>query len=203
MTPADFARLAQDAYDATPDIGVADSASRAIVRHTTAGLVVAFRGSDNEASWATDVDIETVDVPGVGSVHRGFWQAWQAISVDVLAAIDGNPVTLVGHSLGGALALMAATEMMIGGNPPAAVYGFEAPRVSPSSCVADLLAPLDIWLFRNGSDPVPELPPLWHPGAEVIQIGVNPEPWPDPADHELARVIKALSQCAEVISDGR
>jgi hypothetical protein len=193
MTPHDSALLAQEAYTAAPDIGIADSASRAIVRQTPAGLVVAFRGSDNEPSWAADFDAVPMAVAGVGELHRGFWLAWQAIAVDVLAAIDGRPVTLVGHSLGGALALMAAVEMTVGGNPPAAVYGFEAPRVSPTSCVADLLAPVYVWLCRNGSDPVPEVPLLWHPGGEVRQIGSAPGLLPDIDDHELGNVIAALA----------
>jgi len=193
MTPRDFALLAQEAYTAAPDIGKADSASRAIVRQTPAGLVVAFRGSDNEPSWAADFDAIPMAVAGVGELHRGFWLAWQAISVDVLAAIDGKPVTLVGHSLGGALALMAAVEMTVGGNPPAAVYGFEAPRVSPTSCVADLLASIDVWLCRNGSDPVPDLPSWWPPAGVVRQIGKPRGLMPDAADHEIGNVIAALA----------
>ena len=47
MTPLDAAAIAQEAYIAAPDIGKADSASRAIVRTTAEGLVVAFPGSDN------------------------------------------------------------------------------------------------------------------------------------------------------------
>lgn len=54
MTPRDFALLAQEAYSAKPDIGKADSASRAIVRQTAGGLV--------------------------GQVHHGFWKAWGAIA---------------------------------------------------------------------------------------------------------------------------
>lgn len=195
MRPRDFALLAQEAYTAAPDIGQADSASRAIVRQTAAGLVVAFRGSDNERSWAADFDAVPMAVAGVGELHRGFWLAWQAISVDVMAAIDGKPVTLVGHSLGGALALMAAVEMTVGGNPPAAVYGFEAPRVSPTSCVADLLASIDVWLCRNGSDPVPDLPSWWPPAGAVRQIGKPPGIMPDAADHEIGNVIAALAAC--------
>jgi len=191
-TPRDFALLAQEAYTAAPDIGKADSASRAIVRKTAAGLVVAFPGSDNLDCWLTDFDITRLAVPGIGVVHQGFWQAWRAVAIDVLAAVNGQPVTLVGHSLGGAIALMAATDMMQSGIRPAAIYGFEAPRVSPTSCVADMLRPIDPWLCRFGSDPVPDVPPAWYPGGTVRQIGRSGI-IPDVRDHMLGRVIPALA----------
>jgi pimeloyl-ACP methyl ester carboxylesterase len=194
VTPRDYALLAQEAYTAAPDIGKADSASRAIVRDTAAGLAVAFPGSDNLDCWLTDFDIKRLVVPGIGIVHQGFYQAWQAISVEVLAAIDGKPVTLVGHSLGAAISLMAAADMMQSGIRPAAVYGFEAPRVSPTSCVADILKPVNPWLCRNGSDPVPDVPPRWKPGGVVLQIGKRPGIIPDVRDHFLVdSVIPALA----------
>ena len=193
MTPRDFALLAQEAYTAPPDIGKADSASRAIVRETATGLVVAFRGSDNADSWLTDFDIETVDVAGAGKFHAGFWRAWKAISVDVLAAINGQSVTLVGHSLGSALAIAAALEMTISGNPPAAVYGFEPPRVSPDMSARVALAQVDVLLYRNGLDIVPMVPPDWRHAAALIPIGKPALPFPNAIDHQIARVISALA----------
>lgn len=192
MTPRDFALLAQEAYSAAPDIGKADSASRAIVRQTAAGLVVAFPGSDNAACWEVDFDAEPVDVAGAGKVHGGFWRAWQAISVDVLAAVAGRPVTLVGHSLGGALAIMAAIEMTVSGNAPAGVYGFEPPRVSPGPDIAALLAHVPVTLYRNGNDIVPTLPPDWQHAAALIAIGTPELPFLNTLDHKLGRVIDAL-----------
>ena len=193
MTPRDFALLAQEAYDAPPDIGKADSASRAIVRETPGGLVVAFRGSDNEPSWETDFDIETVDVAGAGKFHSGFWSAWQAIATDVLAAINGRPVTLVGHSLGGALAIAAALDMTISGNPPVAVFGFEPPRVSPDMGVRVVLRHVDVRLYRNGLDIVPTVPLDWRHAAPLIPIGKPALPIVNTLDHQLERVIAALA----------
>jgi predicted lipase len=192
MNARDFALLAQEAYTAAPDIGKADSASRAIVRQTAAGLVVAFRGSDNEPSWEADFDIETVDVVGAGKFHAGFWNAWKAISVDVLAAINGRPVTLVGHSLGAALAVAAALDMTISGNPPSVVYGFEPPRVSPDMSARVALARVDVRLFRNGLDIVPTVPLDWRHAAMLIRIGKPALPIVNTIDHEIGRVIAAL-----------
>lgn len=192
MTPRDFARLAQEAYTAPPDIGKADSASRAIVRHTPAGLVVAFPGTDNIDCWLADLDVLTVNVPGVGEVHSGFLDAWRAISVDVLAAIDGQPVTLVGHSLGACIAILAAADMTGSGNPPVAVYGFEPARVSPGMGVRTALAKVPVSLYKNGNDVVPDLPLGWQHAALLKRIGTAALPVPNIEDHFIERVVEAL-----------
>ncbi|MBR8074128.1 alpha/beta fold hydrolase [Burkholderia cenocepacia] len=196
MTPRDYALLAQEAYSAKPDIGKEDSASRAIVRQTAGGLVVAFPGTDNLDCVAADLDAHPIDVIGIGQVHHGFWKAWGAIAVDVLAAIDGRPVTLVGHSLGAAIAIMAAAAMVVGGNPPSAVYGFEPPRVSTNGSVAAVLAAVPLNLFKNGNDIVPDLPFDWEHAGPIRTIGRPALPFPNIADHAIARVIEALTVAA-------
>jgi triacylglycerol lipase len=193
MSPRDWALLAQEAYTAKPDIGVDGSASQAIVRHTEAGLCIAFTGTENLDGWGADFDVVPVSVPGAGEVHRGFLDAWRAISVPVLAAIAGKPVTLVGHSLGAAIALMAAMDMTISGNPPVAVYGFEPPRVSPDLTIRTLLAKVPVHLYKNGLDIVPDVPPGWHHAALLTHIGKPALPFPNVQDHAIARVIQALA----------
>lgn len=193
MTPHDYALLAQEAYSAKPDIGKADSASRAIVRKTAGGLVIAFPGTDNLDCVGADLDAIPVSVPGAGEVHRGFLDAWRAISVPVLAAIAGQPVTLVGHSLGAAIALMAAVDMTVSGNPPAAVFAFEPPRVSPDLTIRTLLARVPVHLYKNGNDLVTDLPLDWHHAGLLTHIGKPILPWPNVRDHMIARVIQALA----------
>ena len=193
MNARDFALIAQEAYSAAPDIGAADSASRAILRDTPAGLVVAFPGSNNLASWRADFNFVPQNVPGLGCVHRGFWDAWQAIETDVWAAIAGRPVTFVGHSLGAALAILAAAASTEGGNPPEAVYGFEPPRVSFDLSIRVVLAQVAVHLFKNGNDVVPDVPfGAQHP-ALLIKIGKPCLPIPNEIDHSIERVLAALA----------
>jgi hypothetical protein len=192
MTPRDYALLAQEAYTAKPDIGVEESASRAIVRDTPGGLVVAFPGTNNLPCFVADLDAIPMTVPGVGQVHRGFWLAWQAIAIDVFAAVNGRPVTYVGHSLGAAIAIMAAVESVLSGIPPASVYGFEPPRVSPSCAVRALLAPINPWLCRKGNDLVPNLLDDWKHAGALRYFGPAAYPFPNLKDHELAGVIGVL-----------
>jgi predicted lipase len=197
MTPHDYALLAQEAYSAKPDIGVEGSASQAIVRHTDAGLCVAFTGTENLDGWITDLDVTTVPVLRAGNVHRGFWLAWQAISGDVLKAIGDQPVTLVGHSLGAALALLSAVTLTLAGKPPVAVYGFEPPRVSTDISIRSLLAKVPVHLYRNGLDLVTEVPPGWYHAALLTHIGTALLPIPNVRDHAIERVIEALAVGSE------
>lgn len=193
MTPLAYALLAQEAYNAKPDIGDPDSASRAIVRQTAAGLVIAFPGTDNIDCWGADLDIEPEKVPGVGEVHGGFWGAWQAIADPVMAAIGDQPVTLVGHSLGSAIGICAAISLTLAGKPPIAVWGFEPPRVSPGVDVAGFLINVPMVLYRNGNDIVPLLPPDWQHAGIITPIGKASLPFANVRDHALARVIEALT----------
>lgn len=192
MGPRDFALLAQEAYSAKPDIGVAESASRAIVRNTADGLCIAFPGSDNDACWLTDFDVRTVNVAGVGAIHRGFWLAWLAIADDVMKAIGDWPVTLVGHSLGGALAICAAVALTLAGKPPAAVYGFEPPRVGPDLGVRTLLSKVPVHLYKFGGDPVPDVPLGWHQAALLTHLGPPPTLIPRIADHMMDKIVNCF-----------
>jgi triacylglycerol lipase len=194
VTPRDYAALAQQAYDAAPDIGIADSASRAIVRQTDAGLVVAFRGSDDTDSWIHNLDAIPLSVQGMGDVHRGFYLAWSAIASDVIAAIGDTPVTLVGHSLGGSLSLLAAAALTLAGKPPVAVYAFEPARVSFDLTIRNLLVKVPLHLWRNGSDPVPNLPPNGMHPALLTHIGKPAGILPVIADHLLPNVTANLPQ---------
>lgn len=196
MTPHDYALIAQEAYSAKPDIGSADSASRAIVRDTPGGLVGAFPGTDNIECFVADVDILTVHVPGAGEVHRGFWEAWLAMGASVEAAIGDRPVTLVGHSLGAALAICAAIARRVAGKPVTAVYGFEPPHVSPDERIATVLAAIPVYLSKNGNDLVPMVPLGWKHAGPLVHIGGAAWPFANIEDHSLERVIAALAPVA-------
>ena len=192
MNPRDFALIAQEAYSAAPDIGIADSASRAILRDTPAGLVVCFPGSNDDACWRADFDFVPENVPGLGCVHRGFWDAWHAMETDVWAAIAGRPVTFVGHSLGAALAILAGAASTNGGNPPEAIYGFEPPRVSYDLSIRTVLNKVPTHLYKNGNDIVPDVPFGGVHPATLNKIGVPLLPIPNVQDHSIVRVLLAL-----------
>jgi hypothetical protein len=193
VTPADYARLAARAYTEPPTIGLASSASRAVVFSPG---VVGFPGTDNLACWLADLDARAVDVPGMGRLHAGFWDAFQAISMPLLA-LSAVDVTL-GHSEGAALALLFGAQLCLAGRPPKAVYAFEPPRVSADGTIAALFAAhgVTLTLTQNGNDLVPAVPRLtekWQHAAPLQKIGRAALPFPNVQDHYIDRVIAALA----------
>jgi len=104
--------------------------------------IIAFRGSEiwkrkekfdfNKilADLKADVDIRLTDWPGGGKVHRGFKEALDEVWLDLAVHIrqlddKGCKIWITGHSLGAALATLAADRY---GNVQG-VYTFGSPRV--------------------------------------------------------------------------
>ncbi|CAG9263948.1 conserved hypothetical protein [Burkholderia diffusa] len=191
MTPRDYALLAQRAYTTPPQIGVEAGAARAIVE----GSAVAFTGTNNVACWLADLDVGTVAVDGLGTLHAGFWRAFCSIRSSLMAL--PAPAVTVGHSEGAALAILFAAASCQVGRPPKDVYAFEPPRVSADGVLGALLAAhgVRMHLYRNGADVVPLVPRLlhaWQHPAPLIGIGAPSLPVPNVEDHFIDRVIAAL-----------
>ncbi|KAL4913205.1 Alpha/Beta hydrolase protein [Aspergillus aurantiobrunneus] len=150
-------------------------------------IIIAFRGTYSISNTIVDLSVlpqEYVPFP-VGNdtnekcahcfVHSGFMKAWQSARTTILdtifAAREQYPdytLTLVGHSLGGAVAALAGTEMQLRGWDPI-VTTFGEPRVGNKAFVEylDEVFHLDAhnskeWKFRrvtHVNDPVPLVPP--------------------------------------------
>jgi triacylglycerol lipase len=101
--------------------------SQAFVAARDGDAVVAFRGtqSDDPTDLGSDADIELVDLDDGGRVHRGFARALDAVWPAVAPAIPaGARVLVTGHSLGAALATLAALRRR-----GAILFTFGSPRV--------------------------------------------------------------------------
>lgn len=195
MTPYDFALLAQEAYQAKPDIGTGLTASCCIVRDVADGRVIAFPGTDSVADLLTDFSVDTQVPPLIGPLHGGFWQAYAVIKQRIIEATAGaDNVIFVGHSLGAALAEVAAADYIANGNNfVSAVYAFAPPKISPTNQIACILRGTPIFQYRNGNDIVPTVPPAWyHATSAFDSIGTPAWPFLNLADHKLDRYISAL-----------
>jgi hypothetical protein len=92
--------------------------------------VIAFRGTKSALDFVTDGEVWRTDI-GDGEVHHGFWDAWMSVQLQVLERAPWSPwpIYVTGHSLGGALAILAARNLVRAGISVAGVYTFGCPRV--------------------------------------------------------------------------
>jgi triacylglycerol lipase len=111
---------------------------------------------------------------GSNGVHTGFHDGLESVWTDVSAALDtlpaDCPVFYTGHSLGAALATLAATRRSL-----RAAYVFGCPRVGNAGFVAGF-ANLPIYRVVDGSDVVTMVPPEdfdYRHGGELESIGTK------------------------------
>ena len=196
MTPREAAIYAKRSYLEPPTIGRVNSGSRALVVHELEGTVVAFRGSDDLDSWLHDLNAGTTPVHGLGHIHTGFWDAWVEMAKEVIATACDGRIIFIGHSLGAALAIIAAADYATFYHQPIEVWAFEPPKVTCDDEIGALLASVQIHLYRNGNDLVTQVPSLlrkWRHPAPLTEIGTPIHPFPNIEDHNILRVIEALS----------
>jgi hypothetical protein len=140
-----------------------EDGSQAFLARADDFAVIAFRGTDSYSDWKTNLMSETVLVDtrlGRVELHKGFKKAYDRIGAQLLADVnrlvpDTKGLYLTGHSLGGALAQIASTQLER--DNLAACYTFGAPRVGDLSF--DRLVVCPHYRLVNGWDLVTTLPP--------------------------------------------
>jgi len=128
-------------------------------------VALSFRGteSDNLVDWRTDVLVRHTRSTAGGQVHRGFAAAldkvWDKHIVPVLARYPDRHLWITGHSLGGALAVLAASRVT---DRSFSVYTFGQPRVGDAEFATACQARFGRRYFRfvHGRDIVPRVPPF-------------------------------------------
>ena len=132
--------------------------------------VLVFRGTTGDLDWRTNRRARRVLLKdnkyGI-EVHTGFLEAYQAAEARILELIKELPpqlpVYITGHSLGGALSVIASAAISLEDGSLrdriAAVYTFGAPRVAKKGF--DSLVKAPHYRVHNKSDLVPTVPPAW------------------------------------------
>ncbi len=131
-------------------------------------IVIVFRGTEDQLDWFTNVRAAWVALQGGTRVHTGFFQAYWPIRDTLFAKVERllktkpRSVYVTGHSLGGALALMATAELAnhqdaLIRDSIAACYTFGCPRAGDASF--DLYVKVPLYRVTNGVDLVPAVPP--------------------------------------------
>ena len=138
-------------------------------------ILIAFRGTDRLNDWLTNLNIFYKRSP-FGFVHCGFMKAVASFWPDLMQHIleirnNDQLIWFTGHSLGGALAVLASIKVYFeNGLQIAGSYTFGQPRVGTVSfCLNfDKQCPYRLYRFVNHTDAVSDAPMitlLEHVGA--------------------------------------
>lgn len=152
-------------------------------RNAAAGIAfVSFRGSSDPADWLADFDAipETyLPVTGFGQIHAGFQDVYELIRAGIAANLATatakcKQILVTGHSLGAALAVLAAPDIFRN-MPPNTIEPrlttFAGPRVGLSDFAAAFNAAIEsCFRVTNFLDIVPYVPPApyVHVGTEIL-----------------------------------
>ncbi|KAH9261313.1 hypothetical protein BASA82_001049 [Batrachochytrium salamandrivorans] len=157
------------------------------VQSSSKTIVVAFRGVNYLSDWITNIkftkwsapwlndgDVSTnhkrVPFPENLEIHTGFQTAYLDVRSPMMRGINaaqknhpGFKLVFAGHSLGGALASLAAADYVnheSGDTPNVSLYTYGEPRIGNLEW-ADWFNSLPLVSYRvtSQNDPVPRLPP--------------------------------------------
>ncbi|MBL4874498.1 MAG: lipase family protein [Rhodobacteraceae bacterium] len=124
-------------------------------------LVLAFRGTEmTPRDIHSDVNAKLTTLNGEEKVHSGFLKAFNHVHdaiADDLVLHKGIPVYITGHSLGGALAILATR--LLASDSQGACYTFGGPRVGNATVDDQIKTP--IYRIVNAADLVPRVPPAY------------------------------------------
>jgi triacylglycerol lipase len=122
-------------------------------------VFVALRGTNSFLDWVADFSFPQVPHPW-GAVERGFNFIYAQCTDSVRAAVaraPGAPVFVTGHSLGAALAVLAAADIAMAGTTPQ-MYSFCGPRAGSTGFTGQFNQKIAAWRVVNTEDVVPTLP---------------------------------------------
>jgi triacylglycerol lipase len=163
---------------------------------------VVIRGTISPLEWLEDASIVPVPfAPKWGNTTNGFKTIYSQLSPTIIKAIQALKATnafamlyVTGHSLGAALAHLAAADIFIQQGILSTSYTLAGPRTGDSDFAAAFeLSGLQTWRIFNTEDIVPTLP-LSTTELEASNLGLN--------DSISELILKTLLQHADAIRGG-
>jgi len=145
--------------------------TRGVIVQGQGATIIAFAGTDPlvPANWFSDFDVGLNIGPRLkltpGPLHRGFDKAFDAVSAQITEALaerGAEPLLMTGHSMGAALAVIAADHCLSEKNVRAtAVYAFGMPRIGGEDFAVRYNKTLGATTYRlvHGDDIVATVPP--------------------------------------------
>jgi endonuclease G len=145
-------------------------------------VLVSFRGTESVGEWLSNLTLSSED-RSYGKLHSGFLNAFQ-VAQPILGSIleEADPknkgVWLTGHGLGGALAMVAAAELL-DSLAAAGIYTYGQPKTGNRDVQEFFRQRLGgkFHRFVNDEDVVPQVPPgyvhvgrlIWFDGKGDLQ----------------------------------
>lgn len=141
-----------------------NSAQAALIEHADY-VCMAFRGTDEVGDWFDNVNAFSHKVL-FGEFHRGFWTSledvWPGLAkrYGTLMNRKVRPIFFTGHSLGGAMATLAAAKFVHDDKPFTSVYTFGQPRAMDreTSRIFNMECKSRFHRFQNNTDLVTRVP---------------------------------------------
>ena len=206
-------------FEFIQEIDIGETQGFACKRVAPAGpsyVVIAFRGTEKKISdWLTDANAKPTEIKGTKEkVHTGFWEAFTKSDAEGQTvmklvkeimerkeAMDDNnkplPLFITGHSLGGAIALLATKQLAP--TVRGACYTFGAPRVANYEYFKDVKTP--IYRVVNSSDMVPRVPP--GAGMTVIVGAMKLLSWATGTVPQVSKIFDRLETFFDKLSGYR
>lgn len=162
-------------------------------------VILAFRGSYSARNWIADGEFPMTDsgLCNGCQAELGFWTSWTNVRPnvtqhlnDTMTANPGYNLVIAGHSLGAAVASLAAADLRGRGYPSATLYAFASPRVANPALAQFITNQGNNYRFTHTNDPVCKVPTL-----EMGYVHVSPEYWitaPNNDTHVTTKQVEVL-----------
>lgn len=194
------------------DAGQTDTQAAVIYMPTAQSVYLVFRGTEKEIDWINNFQFRQQIYPyGDASdtdvrFHRGFMMAYFAVRdrlLEVVRAFPQAPLTVTGHSLGGAIATIAALDVQYNitqhTGQPIVLYTYGAPRVGNDAMVESFARRVpNSYRYVYGWDLIARIPRVWQEYRHVPELQQLGSRWTWRvvsrrfSDHDIDNYIAAL-----------